>query len=437
MNLTIQEIANTIGSNQRLSDTEVTGFAVDSRIVAPGEVFFCIRGDKSDGHDYTKSAASKGAILIIAEKKTDSGIPEIIVESTPKALIQIAHYYINKFDLDVVGITGSAGKTTTKELTAQILDRKYRVAKNFGNQNTPVGIPISLKHIKSDTEIFVAEMSGAHFDEIPRLLQILTPRIATVTNVGETHLERLGDISGVAKAKGHIIEALPVGGIAILNVDDPNVVAMKEKTRCKITTIGIKNKADITGKILDGRFIFTHKDEIYSIKPKTPTVHFLYDSLIAAAIGIEYGVKLIDSIEVIESFEPVKGRGRIVVSSKGINIVDETYNANPVSMRETLKALEQKDGRKFAILADMLELGKNTEEIHKNLGSFISDLRLDGVFCYGELSENITAECPMATHFNDIEELINVLNQKLKKDDWVLVKGSNSMNMIKVVENIK
>ncbi|MEZ4813498.1 MAG: Mur ligase family protein [Caldisericia bacterium] len=136
--------------------------------------------------------------MIIAEEETNSGIPEIIVESTPKALIQIAQYYIGKFDLDIVGITGSAGKTTTKELTAQILGRKYRVAKNFGNQNTPVGIPISLKHIKDDTEIFVAEMSGAHFDEIPRLLQILTPRVATVTNIGETHLERLGDINGVA-----------------------------------------------------------------------------------------------------------------------------------------------------------------------------------------------------------------------------------------------
>ncbi|MEZ4813499.1 MAG: cyanophycin synthetase [Caldisericia bacterium] len=201
-------------------------------------------------------------------------------------------------------------------------------------------------------------------------------------------------------------------------------------------TIGIKNKADITGKILDGRFVFTYKDEIFSIKPKTPTIHFLYDSLIAAAIGMEYGIKLIDSIETIESFEPVKGRGRVVVSPKGVNIIDETYNANPVSMRETLKALEQKEGRRFAVLADMLELGKNTKEIHENLGLFISDLRLDGVFCFGELSKNITDKCPLATHFDSIEELTSVLNQKLKIGDWVLVKGSNSMNMIRVVESI-
>ncbi|MCK5743872.1 MAG: UDP-N-acetylmuramoyl-tripeptide--D-alanyl-D-alanine ligase [Caldisericia bacterium] len=437
MNLTIKEIAEILGSDGVFPDTQVTGFAVDSRIVNAGEVFFCIKGSESNGHDYTSSAQSNGAILIISEKQTGVSISEIVVGSASKALIKIAHHYIQKFNIDIVGITGSAGKTTTKELTAEILFTKYNIEKNEGNKNTPIGIPISLKYLKPETEIFVAELSGSHFDEIPQLLQILTPKISVVTNVGETHLERLGNVEGVAKAKGHLISTLPVGGVAIFNADDELVMKMANLTRCKVVTFGIKKTADISGELIGNAFVISAGNLTYSIKPKTPTIHFLYDALAAIAVSLEYGIDLKKAVEVVGEFEPVEGRGRVIITAKGVNIIDETYNANPVSMKETLKSLEAKSGRRFAVVADMLQMGKETIKIHKELGEYISKLRLDGVFCFGKLSKHVAESCPIATHFEKIDELVNTLNTKLKKDDWVLVKGSNSMNMIEVVNSLK
>jgi UDP-N-acetylmuramoyl-tripeptide--D-alanyl-D-alanine ligase len=437
MNLTIKEIAKILGSDDVLPDTCIAGFAVDSRIVERGEVFFCIKGNKFDGHDYSSSAENNGAILVISEHPTGVSIPEIVVKSAPQALIKISHRYIQKFNIDIVGITGSAGKTTTKELTAEILSTKYNIEKNEGNKNTPIGIPISLKYLKPETEIFVAELSGSHFDEIPRLLQILKPRISVITNVGETHLERLVNIEGVAKAKGYLISALPVGGVAILNADDELVMKMANLTRCKIVTFGIKKTADISGELIDDTFVISAGKLTYSIKPKTPTIHFLYDALVAVAVSLEYGIDLKKAVEVVGGFEPVEGRGRVTITAKGVNIIDETYNANPVSMKETLKSLEAKSGRRFAVVADMLQMGDETIKIHKELGEYISKLRLDGVFCFGELSKHVAESCPIATHFENIDELIDTLNTKLKKDDWVLVKGSNSMNMIEVVNSLE
>jgi UDP-N-acetylmuramoyl-tripeptide--D-alanyl-D-alanine ligase len=434
MNLTVYEIAQVLGANGSFSDTPVAGFAVDSRLIVDGEVFFCIVGEHSDGHKHVLQASERGAVLIVSEREINSKTAVIVVESTKEALIKIANYYFNKFSAEVVGITGSAGKTTTKELTTQILSTKYVTVGNEGNKNTPIGIPISLKHLTSDTELFVAELSGSHFDELPQLMRIITARVAVVTNVGQTHLERLKDMDGVAKAKGYLISSLPVGGVAILNNDDPRVSQMRELTRCKVVTFGINRKADVSGDLIEDKFIITAGTKTYTVTPKTPTIHFLYDTLSAIAVGLEYGVSLKQSIEVVAKFSPVEGRGRVLKSKQGFSIIDESYNANPVSMRENLKALDRRDGRKFAVLSDMLQMGENTEQIHTSLGEFVSRLSLDGVFCYGELSKHIAHACPGANHYNSIQTLVNTLKTKLRDGDWLLVKGSNSMNMGNIIE---
>lgn len=437
MKLTANEIAQVLGAHGDFSNTPVAGFAVDSRIVREGEVFFCIKGEHSDGHDYVSQAFNKGAMLIVSERKTNSKIPEIVVGSAREALINIANYYFNKFSAEVVGITGSAGKTTTKELTVQILSTQYNTVGNEGNKNTPIGIPISLKHLTADTELFVAELSGSHFDEIQQLMRIITPRVSVVTNVGQTHLERLDDMDGVAKAKGELISALPVGGVAILNVDDPRVYKMRELTRCKVVTFGIYNKSDVSGSLIENQFVITAGTKTCTITPKTPTIHFLYDALSAIAVGLEYGVDLKQSAQVVAEFSPVEGRGRVIKAKRGFSIIDESYNANPVSMRENLKALEKRTGRKFAVLSDMLQMGKDAEMIHSSLGEFVSELSLDGVFCYGNLSKHTANACPVATHFDSIESLTNSLKTKLREGDWLLVKGSNSMNIHKVIDSLK
>ncbi|HOO96171.1 MAG TPA: UDP-N-acetylmuramoyl-tripeptide--D-alanyl-D-alanine ligase [Caldisericia bacterium] len=437
MNLTTHEIANILGKKPVGKDTQVVGFAVDSRITLPFEVFFCIAGLAVDGHDYAQIAVKKGACLIVAEKPLDIDAPVLVVESVQNAMIKVAHAYTKKFNIDTVGVTGSAGKTTTKELIASILKTKYKTEKNDGNKNTPIGIPISLKALKGDTEIFVAEMSSSHWDEMPQLLQIIQPRVGVVTNIGQTHLELLGSVEGVAKSKSKLISSLPVGGVAILNADDPLVAPMFQVTRCRVVTYGIKNKANVEGSLINEMFTATSGRESYSIKPKTPTTHFLYDALAAVAVGLEYGVPLKTCIEVVADFEPVEGRGRVITTATGIHIIDETYNANPMSMKETLNALEARNGRRFAVIGDMMQLGTDTLKIHKELGEFISKLRLDGVFFFGELTTKSSEVCPGSQHFTDKSKLTNTLIGKLRKGDWVLIKGSNSLGMADIIKMMK
>ncbi len=438
MELTIAETASILGyQTNNYPQTRVNGFAYDSRDVQPGDAFFCLVGANVDGHNFAQQAIESGASVVISQNPLNLSVPNIVYYQTEEALIQLGKEYLKKFNIDIVGITGSAGKTTTKELTALLLSKAYKTAKNDGNRNTPIGLPSSLKNIKNDTEIFVAEMSGSWPAEVKTILRIFQPRVGIITNVGYSHLEALGSIDGVAKTKGDLIRSLPTGGIAILNADDPRVLAMSTLTRCKTVTYGTSSHAHVSG-ILDNDLITVKAyGLVQTFRPKLPSIHFLYDCLAAIACGLEYGLSLEQCAVGCEEFEPVEGRGKIIETSQGYFIIDESYNANPVSMKETLKMLSQKSGRRFAVIADMLELGKDTEKLHSELGSYISELRLDGVFCYGNLTRLTSDQVKPSQHFDNKDELIATLKSKLAKGDWVLVKGSNGMGMKEVVCRLK
>lgn len=438
MELTIAEMAKILGYNTNdYPQTKINGFAYDSRDVHPGDAFFCLVGANVDGHNFANQAIESGASVIISQSPMKLSVPNIVYFQTEEALIILGREYLNKFNIDIVGITGSAGKTTTKELTALLLSKAYKTAKNDGNRNTPIGLPSSLKNIKNDTEVFVAEMSGSWPTEIKTILRIFQPRVGIVTNVGYSHLEALGSIDGVAKTKSDLIRSLPTGGIAILNTDDPRVAAMSSLTRCKRVTYGTSRHAHVCGTLDNELITVKAYGLVQTFRPKLPSIHFLYDCLAAIACGLEYGLSLEHCAIGCEEFEPVEGRGRIIETNQGYFIIDESYNANPVSMKETLKMLSQKNGRKFAVIADMLELGSQTEKLHSELGEYISELRLDGVFCYGNLTRLTADQVKPSQHFDSKDELIAALKQKLAKGDWVLVKGSNSMGMKDVVDKLK
>lgn len=436
MLLTLREIAKVLGSDTALGDANITGFAIDSRAVNHGEAFFAIKGARVDGHDYASDAVKNGATIVIAEKPLNLDVPVIVTNSTEEAMIILGHYYALKFGCEIVGITGSAGKTTTKELTAEMLSAKYKVAKNEGNRNTPIGLPMALRALQTDTEIFVAEMSGSYFEEIPTLLRIVKPRIGVVTNVGPSHLETLGSTDGVAKAKGELIKSLPPGGIAVLNADDPRVIGMKNLTKCKTVTYGISSSADVYGRLVEDKACVFAYGMTYTFRPKIPTVHFLYDVLAASAVALEYGIDLRTCIEVAEAFRPIDGRGVVITNSLGVNIIDESYNANPVSMKETLKMLSQRPGKRFAVLADMLQLGDDAIKLHREVGEYAESLRLDGVFLFGNLSSELSKIIGRSQAFDTKESLIETLKNKLGQGDWVLVKGSNGMGMKEVVARL-
>ena len=294
-----------------------------------------------------------------------------------------------------------------------------------------------MKNIKNDTEVFVAEMSGSWPEEINTILRIFQPRVGIVTNVGYSHIEALGSIDGVAKVKGDLIRSLPIGGAAILNIDDPRVAAMASLTRCKKVTYGTNEHALVKGSMDKDIISVRAYGQVQTFRPKTASVHFLYDSLAAIACALEYGLTLEECAVGCEEFEPVEGRGRIIETNIGYFIIDESYNANPVSMKETLKMLSEKKGRRFAVVADMLELGTEAERLHTELGDYISSLRLDGVFCYGNLSKLTSNQVKPSQHFNSKDELVASLKPKLQKGDWVLIKGSNGMGMKEIVAKLK
>lgn len=436
MLLTLDEIAKTLGSGQSLEDVQIAGFAIDSRAINPGEAFFAIKGAKVDGHDFAEEAVKNGASIVIAEKPLNLGVPVVVTSSTEEAMITLGHHYASKFSCQIVGITGSAGKTTTKELTAEMLSAKYKVAKNEGNRNTPIGLPMALRALQTDTEIFVAEMSGSYFEEIPTLLRIVKPRIGVITNVGPSHLETLGSAEGVAKAKGELIKSLPPGGIAVLNADDPRVMGMKNLTKCKTVTYAINVNADVYGRLIEDKACVFAYGKTYTFRPNIPTVHFLYDVLAASAVALEYGIDLRTCIEIAEAFKPIEGRGTVITNSKGVNIIDESYNANPVSMKETLRMLSQRPGKRFAVLADMLQLGDDATKLHREVGEYAESLRLDGVFLFGNLSSELSKIIGRSLAFDTKESLIEALKSKLGSGDWVLVKGSNGMGMKEVVARL-
>jgi len=436
MQLTIREIASLFGQRFDGKDVEIAGFSIDSREINLGEVFFAIKGQNVDGHEFALQAQEKGAALVVCEKPLQVGIPQVIVPSTEEAMITLGAYYKNKFNCQVVGITGSAGKTTTKELTAQMLSARYQVAKNEGNRNTPIGLPMALKVLENDTEIFVAELSGSFMDEIPKLLKIVRPVVGVITNVGPSHLETLGDIDGVAKSKSQLIESLPVGGLAVLNADDPRCRAMSSKTRCKKVTFGFDPEADIQGRLIDGLITVKSCGKAYTFRPHQDSIHFMYDALASMAVATEYGIPLKECVEVAADFKPVEGRGTIIINPSGVRIIDESYNANPVSMKETLRSLAAKPGRRFAVLADMLQLGEDSEKLHQELGEFVASLRLDGVYLFGNLSKRLAQNCPRSLHFETKKDLLDAISLRLSSGDWVLVKGSNGMGMKEVVRSL-
>jgi UDP-N-acetylmuramoyl-tripeptide--D-alanyl-D-alanine ligase len=437
MELTIAEMAKILGYTGNYPQTKINGFAYDSREVTHGDAFFCLVGETVDGHDFAKQAVESGASVVVSQNPLNLPIPNIVYYQTEEALILLSREYTKKFGIDIVGVTGSAGKTTTKELCASLLSKRYKTAKNDGNRNTPIGLPSSLKNISNDTEIFVAEMSGSWPEEINTILRIFTPRVDIVTNVGFSHLEALGSIEGVAKTKGDLIRALPVGGIAILNADDPRVAAMADLTRCRKVTYGTNEHALVKGS-MDGDIISVRAyGQVQTFRPKLASVHFLYDSLAAIACALEFGLTLGECAIGCEEFEPVEGRGQVIETKQGYFIIDESYNANPVSMKETLKMLSGKPGRRFAVIGDMLELGIDTEKLHAELGRFLSELRLDGVYCYGNLSRLTSNEVKPSLHFESKQELVASLKTRLQKGDWVLVKGSNGMGMKEVVKRLK
>lgn len=428
-------------------DTLFSGLSIDSRKIGVGELFWAIKGEHHNGNDYLKDALEKGAIGVVSdngllESKLSHNVVAIKVPSSLAALQRLASYNRRKHPVPLVAITGSNGKTTTKEITASILGKRYEVNKNEGNLNNLIGVPLTLLDLHSDHEVAVVEMGMNRRGEIRELTTMARPDIGVITNIGEAHLEGLGNVENIKRAKGELIEAMEGEHKVILNADDPAVMALVPFATGDVITFGFDSNAHVRAEEAEvewGKgtlFILAVGTKRIPVLLPIYGIHQLYNALAASAVAFSMGFELEEIREGLEDYEPYSGRMEII-SKGGITVINDSYNANPPSLKSALETMAMlADGRKIAILGDMLELGENAPLIHSDLGRYAHEKGVDMIVTFGELAQNIAEgaikngmDVNKIHTFSNKGELIEYLKGEVAHGDWLLVKGSRGMKM--------
>lgn len=437
----------------------ITSVTTDSRTVEKGSLFIAIKGAKSDGHDYISGCYEKGALCCISEKELE-GIdkPYIQVESSLQALKDLAGFYRDNLDIKVVGITGSVGKTSTKETIAAVLGQKYKVLKTNANFNNEIGLPLTVFRLRDDDEVAVLEMGISDFGEMTRLTKIAKPDICVITNIGICHLENLKTRDGILKAKTEIFKSMNPDGTVILNGDDDKLITIKDVYGKKPVFFGIDNKdADIVADNINNLGLDGMSCTIYGLDDNDKTCgmdtvipvagyHMVYNAMAASAVGKQLGLTMEQIQAGISSLKTIAGRNNII-RKNGYTVIDDCYNANPVSMKASIDVISTAIGRKVCILGDMFELGENEKQLHYQVGEYLAEKPVDVLITVGELSKMIAKgaadvqlrsdknKCQIHS-FDTKDDLYKQLNELIKKNDNILVKASHAMEFTNIIEKI-
>lgn len=422
-------------------DIEICAIKRDNREVGKNDLFVAIRGENFDGHDFVCDAANRGASAALVERDIPGcPIPLIKVSDTIRGLQTLASGYRAEFNPHVVGVTGSVGKTTTKEMIASVLSEKYNTLKTIGNLNNEIGLPFTVCNLSAEHEAAVIEMGMNHFGEISRLTRVARPNIAVISVIGESHIEFLGSKEGILKAKLEILEGLSEDGCVILNGDDPLLWSLSGKLPYETIYFGTKNSdvqifgSAIYESLSEIKFRVRGMDEEFMIP--CAGAHNLQNALCAIAVGQKLGLSQSEIKNGLSKFENTGMRQKVIEVS-GKTIINDSYNANPDSMRAALTVLKGTSGRRIAVLADMLELGERTESAHVELGKYASECA-DIIYVTGNQRELVArgAKGADVRVFEDVFALCENLKNELKEKDTVLVKASRGMRLERVVDAI-
>ena len=452
-NLTLENITKVCGGTyhgpQEKLQEEVTAITTDSRKVEKGGLFVPVVGERVDAHRFIPQVMEAGALATLSERVLEGAdYPYIQVESSLQAVKDIAEFYLEQLDIPVVGITGSVGKTSTKEVIASVLKEKYRTLKTQGNFNNELGLPLTVFRLRDEDEIAVLEMGISDFGEMTRLAKIAKPDTCVITNIGTCHLENLGDRDGVLKAKTEIFKYLKKDGHIVLNGDDDKLCTVKEYEGIKPVFFGMEADKDvyadeITSRGLKGMTCRIHiGGESFMADIPMPGIHMEYNALAATAAGRIYGLTLEQIRHGIETLEAISGRFHMIETDRFL-IVDDCYNANPMSMKASLDVLQDGAGRRVAILGDMGELGTNEAELHREVGEHAGKCRIDVLICTGALCKNMAKAAAEANpsleviYEPDRESLLAHLKKYVQKEDTILVKASHFMKFEEVVEALQ
>lgn len=431
-------------------ETKLTSVSTDTRTIAPGSLFVALTGENSDGHKFLADALGKGAAGVVVSRKVEAQCLAIRVPDTLLALGDIAAFYRNKFAPTVVGVTGSVGKTTTKEMIAAVAAAGGPVLKNEGNFNNEIGLPLTLLNLASRHKTAVVEMAMRGAGQIDYLARIARPSIGVITNIHMSHIELLGSLDAIADAKGELLDHLPGDGAAILNADDSYFDYLRRRANCRVVAFGEGPQSQVraTSSGIDSKgcchFAVETPTGSFDVHIPVPGEHNIKDALAAIAVGEELGIAHEDIKSALAGFKAPEKRSNVIPSRRGFVVLDDTYNASPASMKSALKTISMMEGeRKIAVLGDMLELGEHAVQVHMEIGQAVKDYGIDSLFTVGELARVIArgaidAGMPISavTEFEDSAQAAKEVPAKVRERDVVLVKGSRAIKMERIVEGL-
>ncbi|OEU48196.1 MAG: hypothetical protein BA872_05350 [Desulfobacterales bacterium C00003060] len=444
-----------VGGNE---DVRFQGVSTDSRTIEAGDLFVAVEGQKYDGHSFLQEVLRSGALgVLVAESYISKISPVargeelwIAVPDTLRALGDLAAFRCRKSNVSVVAITGTNGKTTTKEMTAAVLGQVFKVLKTPGNFNNLVGLPLTLFGLSDSHEWAVLELAMNHPGEIRRLSEIANPDIGVITNIEAGHLEGVKDIDGVMEAKGELLEELGQDGTAVLNIDNRRVCRLAERFGGRVVTFGIHNSAEVSATPVSqtrscSSFDLSLYDERVRVRLKIPGKGAIYNALAAAAVGYRVGLSIEDVKKGLESAVPLPGRMEISALPGGIHLIDDTYNANPGSVAvaiETLCTLKG-GGRGIFVIGDMMELGQHAQDAHQQIGMLAARAGMAAIYATGGFAGTVAegARCAgmdqRKIFVGSQDQIVEVLKGGLGPGDWVLVKGSRLAAMDNVVKMLR
>ena len=443
----LSEIAECLGTTAPI-ECDISVISTDTRTLPKGCLFLALKGERFDGHEYINKAIEEGAAAAVSEKPIE-GCPCIVVKSTRQALLDIAKYYRSKFKPILIGVTGSVGKTTTKEMTALVLSEKYKTLKTGGNLNNEIGMPKTLFQLDDSFEAAVIEMGMNHFGEMHRLATTSQPTFAMITNIGFSHVENLGSQEGILKAKSEIFDGMSDDAPLLTNGDDKLLAPLKEKLSRPVYLYGIENEncdfraVDIKETNDSTTFTVKYKDGSQQINMPCVGVHNVMNACGAFAVGVLNGVTAEEAARAIAKYQPEGMRQRIE-EKDGKTLIIDCYNASPDSMKAALSVLSgmKTQGRKIAVLGDMLELGDASEKLHRLVGEYVSEYKPDMLYTYGEEGKFITDEAQkngitaFAFGKDEKDTLCEKLKETVNDGDCILFKASRGMKLEEVIDKI-
>lgn len=436
-------LASQLGLSHLGEDVALTGLAIDSRRVKPGDLFAAIEGAMVNGNDFIDAAIASGAAAVMSTRAVSQTIPSLCVGSVEKACADFGLLMRDASSAKVVGITGSAGKTTAKAFVEQICSRAGTTVATLGNQNNELGVPLTLARLSSDPEFAVVEMGAAQRGDIAYLTRMAKPQIVVLLNAFEAHLGRFGNLEMIVETKGEILDGLTEDSVAVLNADQPHLEAWKARAEpASIISFGMNSEADVccldtVSRGFSGTSMtFSLRGECCSVDLAIPGAAGVMNALAAAAVGMSLGLSQDDIVAGLESLVPVDGRGKTLQLDRGIRLVDDSYNASPSSVIAAISVLSAAPVPRTAILGDMLELGEEAVDYHRQVGRHLADSGIERLLSVGSLARHFgEVGAIQVEHFSDVKALI-ASKPRFASNETVLVKGSRGMQLDQFVDNL-